>query len=338
MLVRVIFTILMIFSRCAFSSNANTDSALGENPSVAALSYRISEKSVVIYDGKTRLGKFDNLITDESSLSSNIVKILGGGLAIYVDSNGSRNKFHLIVPIYQIGKNLYIKCVYKTVYDSVDEKLSVGASCKNQNLDQFNLASVINQKDLLNYESNHGWLASLPLKNCGNPVGLVYGTYYVIRCEKNRKAASKGFATEIFQKSGEMVFSVDGYEFIPTGNNNDFVLNSDTLDKTIYFQGSLGCLSSGSMRMLSSSEATIGENAKIRYSVENTGDCYSGFYSYSKNGVPITLIGQRDGKNYYLAEHGKDRVITGLFILNKLDKLMSGIWIRTKSGQYLTVR
>jgi hypothetical protein len=338
MLIRFIVAVCMIFSRYACADEDFNHADRDGNLNLSALSHQTLHNSVVIYDGKKRLGKFNNLIRNEPSLSSSIVEILGGGLAIYVDSNGSRNKFHLLIPIYKINNKLYTQCAYKTVYDSVDETQSVGASCKEQGLDQFDLASVINGKNLVIYKPDHNWLASLSLPNCENPVGFVYGNYYVVRCVKGHENTSNAFSSAVFKKSGEMIFSVDGYEFIPAGNSNDFVLNSDSFEKTIFFQGSLGCFTSDSIRMLSSSTAKIGDNLNIQYSIRKADRCYQGFYSYSKNGAPINLIGQRAGNTYYLLEQGKDRTSTGLFILNNLDKTMNGIWVGTKSGGFLAVQ
>jgi hypothetical protein len=84
--------------------------------------------TVAIYEDAKLVGKFDNLIVDQPALSSNVITLTGGGLAIEIDSDGSRNKFHMIAPIRKSDGRFYVDCMYKSIYDSVDETISVGTS------------------------------------------------------------------------------------------------------------------------------------------------------------------------------------------------------------------
>jgi hypothetical protein len=326
----------VVFSTQSFANDIFTDIGHDGQMNRVMFSRHKNKNFVEISQSNRILGKFDNLIVNEPSLSSTIIPMSGGGIAIYADSDGSRNKFHLLVPVYKTKNRLYINCIYKTVYDSVDEKKSVGTTCQNQNLDQFDLSSAINEKDIFTFDASHDWLEKLSLKSCKNPEGFIYGNYYIVRCDSNREGNSEA-STTVFKRSGEIVFSVTGYNFIPNIDGDKFILNSDSFEKTILFSGALSCFDFNPQHMPSPSTARLGINSNIHYSVENGGRCYVGSYSYVQNGVPIRLIGQRDGGMYYLLEQGENKVSTGLFILDKLDGKMNGMWIGSTPRKYLSV-
>jgi hypothetical protein len=96
----------------------------------AVITERAHVGSVLFYEDEKLIGRYQNLILNESSLSSALVTVAGGGVALQIDSEGSRNKFHVIVPIIMIEGRLYVDYMYKTVFDSVDETRSVGKTCK----------------------------------------------------------------------------------------------------------------------------------------------------------------------------------------------------------------
>jgi hypothetical protein len=88
----------------------------------------------------------------------------------------------------------------------------------------------------------------------------------------------------------------------------------------------------------SPARAKLGVELQIRYSIGSKGDCYGGAYSYIENGVPIKLTGKVTENIYYLMEQGSDKDSTGLFMLDKLDTRMRGIWVGTKLRNDLAVR
>ena len=138
--------------------------------------------AVSFYQGDRLLGTYDNLIVSESSISSSLVPIIGFGVALKIESDGSRNKYEILVPIEFVGGNFYVDCLYKNVYDSVEETRSVGAICRRQDLHQFDVSASITATNLNPYAANHNWLSRLAPGSCASAVGFEVGSYRIARC------------------------------------------------------------------------------------------------------------------------------------------------------------
>jgi hypothetical protein len=292
---------------------------------------------VEIYDAHKLLGAYKNLVVSESTMSADIVSILDGGIAVSIDSNGSRYKYHIIAPIYKRENWLYINCVYKSIYDSVDETNSVGTSCKNISLGRFYPSTAINERDLFVYKPDNVWLSHLPLKDCGNKTGFRYGTYYVVQCEANQISSLGKPTVLVFNRSGKIILSFVGYTFIPKGDGDVFSLHSDLSDKTIIFYGSLNCISEYATHGRGREIGKIANKINSNYSIEKANGCYFGRSSYSDNNVPSGLSGMKSDNKLYLIERTDNGTASRLFILEKINDSMKGIWLSVPAGESLSV-
>jgi hypothetical protein len=140
-------TILFPFSCSAEALKLDYHS--GDHRYEAVFTERGQSGSILFYENKKLLGKYDSLVLNESSLTSALVAVTGNGFALEINSEGSRNKFRVLVPINIIDGRLYVDCIYKNVYDSVDESRSVGTICKKVELGKFDVSSTINDDGLI---------------------------------------------------------------------------------------------------------------------------------------------------------------------------------------------
>lgn len=228
----IILTILPAF---ALSKTLSTNYQHAEHTIELSAKEGNQQDIVEFYESGKLIGKYSNLIINETSLSSTLVRLAGGGLALEIDSNGSRNKFHIIVPIKVVANKLYVNCIYKTAYDSVDEVRSVGTSCKKTDLGKFDVSGAINDDGMISYSNKPTWLKTISLPACVNPVGLDYGTYHAARCSDKGISDSMNQIITIFDKNGNVVFSISGYEFIPQENGLNFALIADLQTESIFF-------------------------------------------------------------------------------------------------------
>lgn len=120
------------------------------------------------------------MIIEQPAFSSDVVALAGGGLAVEIDSDGSRNKFHIIAPVRKVGGRFYVDCVYKSAYDSVDEARSAGTFCRNIELGKFDVSAAINDDGLKFYAKDYAWLKSIAPSSCANAVGFEYGHYHIV--------------------------------------------------------------------------------------------------------------------------------------------------------------
>src|ERR1700754_4629560 len=113
----VIFSIFS-FEVCGSSAKIDLESD--------GLTYETRENSynqielVSVYKNDKLLGTYDNLVVDTLSVSSVLVSVAKGGIAILIESNGSRNHYSILAPIVLINGKLYVECLYKNVYDTIE--------------------------------------------------------------------------------------------------------------------------------------------------------------------------------------------------------------------------
>jgi len=188
---------------------------------------------------------YHNLTVDMPSISSELISVFGGGIAVVIVSDGSRYKYHITAPIHRNNNRLSINCVFKSVYDSVDERDFVGSTCAYVSLRKLDIMNLVNEKNLFLYSPDHKWLAKLPLKDCGNRVGFVYGDYYVVRCKPDYSNYANEPVEFLLDQSGTTVFSSVGYRFFPVGENDTFALQAQLHDRAFVFYGSLKCIANG---------------------------------------------------------------------------------------------
>lgn len=284
--------------------------------------------SVSFYQDGKLLGTYDNLIVNESSLSSTLVPAIGGGVALEIESNGSRSKYDILAPIKFIDGKLYIECLYKNVYDSVEEERSVGAICQRRELSQFDVSASINSANLSLYTAKHNWLKSLPPGLCSNAVGLEIGSYRIARCAQG--GASETIKQKIIalDRQNKLIFSATGYEFIPLKDGSAFVLAANLNNDAVIFKGDFSCYQSTlTASDVAGGTAKIGGNISINYSIGMTGKCLGGTYSYAKRNKGIILRGNETGDVYYMLEMDAKRVSSGVFMLDQIKDRIRGQWV-----------
>ncbi|MFX1686028.1 hypothetical protein PWR05_15710 [Paraburkholderia sp. A2RI-6] len=289
--------------------------------------------TVAIYEDAKLVGKFDNLIVDQPALSSNVITLTGGGLAIEIDSDGSRNKFHMIAPIRKADGRFYVDCIYKSIYDSVDETISVGTSCAKLDLGKLDVSSAINDNGLKHYGADHVWLKEIPAATCSNAVGFEYSNYRIARCAADGASDTRKQKIVAYDKQGKTLFSVAGYELIPGADGKRFLLTGDLQAKTVVFEGNFDCFAQDTIPTSDiSGKARVAHRLNINFTLGSVGGCLIGHYSYAGRGEDIVLRGlKRDGLTYLL-ELGANNVSTGMFVLDRLDSGARGGWISVPQG------
>jgi hypothetical protein len=206
-------------------------------------------------------------------------------------------------------------------------------------LRKFYPSTAINERDLFVYKPDNVWLSHLPLKDCGNKTGFRYGTYYVVQCEENQISSSGKPIFFVFDRSGKIILSFVGYTFVPKRDGDVFSLHSDLSDKTIIFYGSLNCISEyakrgrGRGRGRGREIGKIANKSNINYSIEKVNGCYFGRSSYHENNVPSGLSGVKLNNKFYLIERTDNGTASRLFILEKTNDSMKGIWLSVPVGE-----
>ncbi len=294
--------------------------------------------AVEFYENGKLLGKFNNLIINEPAVSSSLSPLAGGGIALVTDSNGSRNKYHTITPIIKMGGKLYVDCNYKTFYDSVDEMRAVGTSCKKIELSNFDASTAINEKGMISYSDKPEWLKTISSSVCNNSVGFEYGSFRVARCGASGVSDSKDQTIVVFDGSGNLLFSVTGYELIPRLDHSQFFLVADLQNKTIVFNGNLICFPrTNPAQNALSGTATIADRLAISYTYSTTQGCLSGQYAYVGRNKNITIKGYKDSRLFYLMEMDKHNISTGLFMLDHFNGSARGVWVGVPPREPLIV-
>ncbi|WP_155420167.1 hypothetical protein [Burkholderia cepacia] len=284
--------------------------------------------SVSFYEDEKPLGSYDNLIVNESSLSSSLVSVVGYGIALKIESEGSRTKYEILAPIEFVDGNLYVECLYKNTYDSVEETRAVGAICQRQELHQFDVSSSINTANLNIYTVNHDWLKSLSPGSCASAVGVEASSYRIARCAPEGASETSKQKIVVLDQHNRQLFSIAGYEFIPLKNSSKFFLMANLKDDAVLFKGDFSCYSIGSIVSdATSGTAMIHGIYEINYSISTAGICLNGTYSYTKRNRKITLEGNVENGMYYLLEMGSDRISSGAFMLNGIGNGIKGFWV-----------
>lgn len=323
-----------------FASGETLSVDLGHNGQIdkVIVSHQGHSGLAEIYENGVAVGKFANLIVDQPAISSDVVALAGGGLAVEIESIGSRDKYRVISPISKESGRFYVDCNYKTVYDSMDETRSVGTSCKRVELGKFDVSSAIADDGLMLYSQYHGWIKKIALSSCRNAVGLEYGSYRIVRCAPGGVADAEKQKIIVFDRHDELLFSVYGYELIPRGDGSGFVLSADLPDRAVNFEGNLACVSrTRGARNNFIGKAKIGGKLEINYTLTNADGCVIGNYAYIKNGMDIELTGMQQGGLTYLLELTSSKASTGLFILDQLTDGMRGAWIGMPPKRPLTI-
>ncbi|MEK6421141.1 MAG: hypothetical protein V4801_16215 [Burkholderia gladioli] len=197
--------------------------------------------SVYFYKNGRLIGTYDNLIVNQPSLTSTLVPVVGGGVALEVESNGSGSKYDILVPINFIDGKLYTECLYKSVYDSVEEERSVGATCRRQGLHQFDVDSAINSVNLFLYSAKHNWLESLPPGSCPNAVGLEIGSYRIARCAQGGASETIKQKIIVLDQKNKPFLSVEGYELIPLKDGFAFALTANLKNDVVIIKSDFSC-------------------------------------------------------------------------------------------------
>jgi hypothetical protein len=294
----------------------------------AVVSYEERAGTVAIFDNGKLLGKFDNLIVDQPALSSGVLALAGGGLAIEIESDGSRNKFHIVAPVIKRAGRLYVDCVYKSVYDSVGKTRSVGSLCGKVELGKFDVSDVVNDDGMKLYRKGYEWLKRMAPTSCANAVGFEYGNYRIARCSMDGVSDTRKQRIVVLDKQGETLLSLVGYELIPQHDGSSFLLSSDLQDQAVVFVGNLTCFVQRKIVPNAfSGKATLVGKFTINYTLGWVGDCLTGHYSYTATGGEIFLMGSKNDALTYLLELGANNVSTGLFVLDRLDDGARGVWI-----------
>ncbi|MGF6964859.1 hypothetical protein OKW43_001864 [Paraburkholderia sp. WC7.3g] len=285
--------------------------------------------SVSFYRDDRLLGTYDNLIVNESSLSSSLVPvIIGAGIALKIESDGSRNKYQILAPIEFVGGNLYVECLYKNLYGAVEDTRSVGAICQRQELHQFDVSASINAANLNLYAANQNWLKSLPPGSCSSAVGIEVGSYRIARCTPEGASETSKQKINALDQKNRLLVSTTGYELIPLEGSSEFFLVANMKNDAVLFKGDFSCYAIGSnVSDTDVGTARIGASLGINYAIGKTGKCLKCNYSYASKNREISLRGNVAGEIYYLLEMGADRISSGAFMLNPIRNGIQGVWV-----------
>jgi hypothetical protein len=196
---------------------------------------------VSIYEKGNFLGAYTNLVIDTPSISSYLVFLVNGGMALSIETSGSKNHYSILVPITIIGGELYVECLYKRVYDTVDHSILVGSVCEMKKLREFDVLAAVNEDGLFAYSINHRWLRGLRRKNCTNVAGLEIGRYRVVRCNHGDPTSTKQNEIIVFDSKMKVLFSMMGYELIPDKSRSGFLMEADLKDGVLIFKGDFEC-------------------------------------------------------------------------------------------------
>lgn len=332
------FILVIVATFPIFAFSKTLDVTYNDHNDVVQI--QTSEKAntnvVEFHDDTRLLGQYHNLIVDELAVTSTIVRQTGGGVAIVIDSNGSRNKYHVVVPILKDGQELFIDCIYKTSYDSVAEGRSVGSSCRKRSLAEFDIGSAISDAGMITYTGTLSWLGAVSKITCQNAVGFELAGYRVVRCSEIGLSDTRMQTIFTFDKNGNQIFSVSGYELIPSGNN--FSLIADLQNATIVFSGIWRCYQYNSASEgIRSENARIADRFPIKFTMGSVNGCLIGHYSYIEKNGQITLKGSRQGRALHLLELDSRKESTGLFMLDGLASGVRGVWVAAPPKEVLTV-
>ncbi|EDT43674.1 hypothetical protein [Burkholderia ambifaria] len=283
--------------------------------------------SVSFYQDGKPLRTYENLIVNQSSLSSNLIPIIGGGIALEIESNGSRNKYTIIAPIEFVDGKLYVECLGKSVYDSIEEVRSVGSICRKQELGQFDVSSSINEDGLFYYTADLGWLKNLSSGICQNAVGFDVGSYRIARCAREEASDTNHQKIIVLNWQNRLLFSIVGYELVPVNNKSEFMLSANLKNGIVVFKGDFSCYEDRGDTFDAGGAAAEIDGNHIDYSIRAIGACLVGNYKYKKINGDILLKGRVAGAEYYLLGMDADLASNGVFVLNRIKGGIRGFWV-----------
>jgi hypothetical protein len=313
----IFFAMPCIFSQSAFSST---------------LTAVVDGDIVSIRNGDREMGRFSNLIVDESSVYSSISSTADGGLVLSISSNASRNKYEIVIPIMEREGKLFTNCIYKSVYDAVDGGRSIGTSCALTPLKNFDIFSAISDRDLHSYVDVKTPIGQPNSERCPDSReldgGPRYSAYRVVLCGRKKGQNAGEEETIVLDHSGNTLFSVIGYIFFPEGNNG-YALYASAGERPVVFRGKLDCFAHQQAIRNFNGKGEVGRYP-IRYDINISQGCVVGSYSYENHRIPIEWVGVQYGNRLYLTELQSDRAVSGLFVVNEdKDHSAKGIWIST---------
>ncbi|WP_250468782.1 hypothetical protein [Caballeronia sp. GAFFF2] len=298
---------------------------------------REGERNVVqLYNGDMPLKRYENLLESQSTLDSNLVHLVGGGVALEINSEGSRRKYHVIVPIDVSGGALYTDCAFKSVYDAVDQSRLVGTLCKKTPLEKFVVDETVNDVGLLSFVDNNSTGQVTRTNECTQAKSLKFAHHSIFLCSRN-DPESGSRSIHITDAEGKSLISLVGFDFIP-GPGDRFALVANAEANAIVFRGRLSCLArSKSKGEPQKGRSLIGGKYRFSYSISVEDLCLEGAYTYSNASAAMRLNGSNSGHETYLLETDKGANVTGLFILKSLKPKLIGEWISVSPKAPLTV-
>ncbi|MDR6482004.1 hypothetical protein [Paraburkholderia terricola] len=285
------------------------------------------------------LGRFPNVLLSNGAMSSIVEKSTTGTPLIRIVTDGSRNKYDIVVPIIEVDGKPYTDCVYKSVFDSNDGSRSVGVSCSLKPLRQFDPEAAVNEGHLLKYRKGFHWLRDAVARDCATPLGIEYGSYHIALCADQPYPDPSHETTIVYGENGRRIFSVRGYEIILGGlSEGEFAFVGASGERTTFYTNNLNCADLPEIsEKTASKHGTIGKY-RIRYSARKAGDCAYGTYSYENKAAKMNLFGTVSKDFVHLLEMTDNKVVTGLFNLNPNVDSFSGNWISVPPGNLLPVK
>ncbi|WP_156923763.1 hypothetical protein [Burkholderia sp. WSM2232] len=292
-----------------------------------------------LYSGKKSLGQFSNVLVSNAAISTDVEKSTTGTPVIRIATEGSRDKYSLTVPILEKDGVPYTDCVYKSVFDSNDGNRSVGAACALTPLRQFDPEATISEAHLLKYRAGLNWLRNVMSTDCPTPTGIEYGSYRIALCAKQGYPEPSKETTIAFNTSGERIFSVLGYEFIPGGSSGgEFAFIGASNERVILHTNNLECMISSKKQGGAAFKTGAIGKYQIQYSVYKSGKCASGTYVYDNGSGQIDLFGVAQKDSLNLLELAANKEISGLFNLDPDLLNLNGIWTSAPPGKVFRVK
>lgn len=298
-----------------------------------------AKTKVGLYEGAHLLKQYDNLIRNNSTLSSSLVPVVGGGVAIQIESEGSRRKYRMLVPIELSGRTLFSDCVMKSVYDSVDDSRSVGMVCKRIPLEKFDIDLAINDEGLKTYIAKNPQASNDRREECQFLSSFEVAQDIVESCDVDGPSDQKNMVVRLSSNSGRKLFSLAGFEFIPS-SGDQFSLISELANSVVILRGRLSCFTKDESGLSKThvGEALLGERHSISYSFTSNDTCIQGSYSYAGNQGRLALVGSKFGQFSYFLELTENDAITGAFALTSIEPQLKGIWISIPPKRLLDIK
>lgn len=306
---------------------------------VLALYFSAKDDILLMYQDEKSLGQFSNVLVNNANLSSSVEKSTAGEPIIRIITDGSRNKYDIIIPIIERDGVPFTGCAYKSVFDSNDGSRSVGVSCSLAPLRQFDPEATINEDHLLKYREGFNWLRNAVAKDCAAPQGIEYGDYRIALCTKQTYPDPTHETAVVFNANEQKIFSVRGYEIIPGGTSKgEFALVGSLGESTTLYVNNLDCVTYPKLSGRHSPRSGAIGKYRIRYFAQKFGGCAYGSYAYEKNTGDMRLLGTASKEAVRLLEMTGNKDVTGLFDLNPNIGNFNGNWMSVPPGKLLLVK